>query len=431
LNRRAINAWCLYDWANSAFATTVMAALYPPFFRSLATAAGLPAAMATAAWGYATAAGLLIVALLAPVLGAMADAMGARKRFLAIFAGLGILATLSFPCLREADWVHGALLYILANVGFAGSIVFYESLLPSLGRGSALDRISARGYALGYVGGGLLLALNALWVLHPGWFGMPEGRFAMKASFASVAVWWAVFALPLFRWVPEPALPMAQVENARGWQAVAAGWARLRDTLSELRLYRQLALFLAAYWLYSDGIGTIIKMATAYGDELGIGVGDMILALLLTQAVGIPCTLLFGRLAGRLGALRSIQLALAVYVVICVGGFLMRTALHFYILALMVGTVQGGAQALSRSLFATMVPPARTAQFYGFYSTSSKFAGIAGPLLFALVSQLTGHSRLSILALVVFFLAGGLLLGRVDVTAAQRAAGALEETESC
>jgi UMF1 family MFS transporter len=246
-----------------------------------------------------------------------------------------------------------------------------------------------------------------------------------------VAVWWAVFAVPLFRRVPEPAVPLLPGENPTGWRAVPAGWARLCDTLRELRRYRQLALFLAAYWLYSDGIGTIIKMATAYGDELGIDVGDMILALLLTQAVGIPCTLLFGRLAGRLGALRSIQLALAVYVLICLAGFFMRTALHFYILALMVGTVQGGAQALSRSLFAAMVPPARTAQFYGFYSTSSKFAGIAGPLLFALVAQLTGHSRPGILALAVFFLAGGWLLGRVDVAAGQRAAGTLEEAGSC
>ncbi len=431
MDRRAVNAWCLYDWANSAFATTVMAALYPPFFRSLATAAGLPPAGATAAWGYTTATALLIVALLAPVLGAMADAMAARKRFLAGFAGLGILATLSFTLLGRADWSHGALLYILANVGFAGSIVFYESLLPFLGRGSALDRISARGYTLGYVGGGLLLALNALWVLHPTWFGLPGERFAVKASFASVAVWWAVFAVPLFRRVPEPAVPLLPGENPTGWRAVPAGWARLRDTLRELRRYRQLALFLAAYWLYSDGIGTIIKMATAYGDELGIGLGDMILALLLTQAVGAPCTLLFGRLAGRLGALRSIQLALAVYVLICLGGFFMRTALHFYILALTVGTVQGGAQALSRSLFAAMVPPARTAQFYGFYSTSSKFAGIAGPFLFALVAQLTGHSRPGILALVVFFLAGGWLLGRVDVAAGQRAAGTLEEAGPC
>jgi UMF1 family MFS transporter len=426
MDRRTVDAWCLYDWANSAFATTVMAALYPPFFRSLAQAGGLAPAAATAAWGYVTAGALLLVALLAPVLGAVADAAGARKRFLAGFAGLGILATLGFTLLREGDWPAAAAIYILANVGFAGSIVFYESLLPHLVRREDLDRVSSRGYALGYLGGGLLLAVNAVWVLHPGRFGMPDAGFAVRASFASVALWWAVFSLPLLRRVAEPRAGAA-AGAPRGARSLTVGFVRLGETLRALRRYRQLCLFLAAYWLYSDGIGTIIKMATAYGDELGIGLGDMTLALLITQFVGIPCTLLFGRLARRVGARRGIMVALAVYVLICGGGYFMRTATHFYLLAGLVGAVQGGAQALSRSLFGAMVPRDRTAEFFGFYSTSSKFAGIAGPLLFGLVSQLTGQSRLSILALVVFFLAGALLLSRVDVEAGRRAAHVAEE----
>ncbi|MCP4570933.1 MAG: MFS transporter [bacterium] len=419
--RRARRAWCLYDWANSAFATSVMAALFPPFFRELAMAAGLAPQDATAAWGYVTAGALLLVALTAPLLGAVADAGGQRKRFLAVAAGVGVLATALFALLGAASWRTAAALFVAANLGFAVSILFYESLLPSLASGPEMDRLSTRGYGLGYAGGGLLLVVNLAWVLRPEWFGLAGTAAAVKASFVSVAVWWGVFAVPLLKFVPEPA-----ATGAGGRVDWGAGFRRLAATFREIRRYRQLTIFLAAYWIYNDGIGTIVKMATAYGAEIGVELTHLMGALVLTQAVGIPCTLLFGRLAGRVGARRAVLAALAVYLMISVGGYFMASAWQFYVLAGLVGTVQGGAQALSRSLFGSMVPRHRSAEFFGFYSTSGKLAGVAGPVVFGLVGQATGTSRLGILALVVFFVAGGWLLTRVDVAAGRAAARRVE-----
>ena len=421
MDRRANRAWCFYDWANSAFATTVMAALFPPFFRELAIAAGRGPAEATALWGYVTAGALLLIAITAPLLGAVADVVGGRKRFMAFMAGLGVLATGLFATLGVDGWRTAAVLYVAANFGFAGSIIFYESLLPGLARGRDMDRLSAQAYGLGYAGGGLLLVINLMWVMHPDWFAMPDRGFAIRASFVSVAVWWGLFSLPLFRFVPEPpATPRAEGEVSGS--VLTLGFRRLVATLKEISRYRQLVIFLVAYWIYNDGIGTIVKMATAYGSEIGIGMTDLIGALVLTQAVGIPFALLFGRLARRTGPKPAILLALVVYLIISIFGFFLSTATQFYVLAGLVGTVQGGAQALSRSLFASMVPRHRTGEFFGFYSSSGKLAGVAGPLVFGLVSQGTGTSRLGILSLVVFFAVGGWLLTRVDVAAGEATA---------
>jgi len=423
MDQRVIRSWCLYDWANSAFATTVMAALFPPFFRATALRAGLTGAQATAWWGYTAAAALLLIALTAPVLGAVSDATGHRKRYLGFFMGLGILATLAFPWLGPTAWRTASAVFIAGNVGFAGANIFYESLLPHIASTDEMDEVSSRGYALGYVGGGILLVINVLWVARPSLFGMPDAGFAVRASFVSVAVWWGVFAVPLFRVVPDP--PPDRPAGGRPL-GVCEGFARVARTFREIRRYRELLVFLVAFWVYNDGIGTIIKMATAYGDEIGIDLRHMILALVLTQLVGIPFTLLFGALAGRLGAKRCLFLALGVYALISVLGFFMSTPAHFYGLALLVGTVQGGSQALSRSLFGSMVPRNRTAEFFGFFSTSGKLAGVAGPVIFGVVSQATGHSRLSILALILFFAAGAVLLAFVDETAGRQAARAEE-----
>jgi len=447
VDRRVIQAWCLYDWANSAFATTVLAALFPPFFRSLAIGAGMAGNAATAAWAFVTAGALLAAALVAPLLGAMADATGGVKRYLAVFAGLGIAATFAFTLIPDGGWQAAAALFIAADLGFAGSIVFYESLLPHIAGPGDIDRISARGYAWGYAGGGLLLALEAWWIAQPSFFGMPGTDFAVRASFAATALWWAVFSIPLLIRVPEPGaatgLPGAGPAQAtdsgprpttlggrvvgRADFDVAMGWRRLRKTLREVHRYRQLFAFLVAYWVYSDAIGTIIKMAVAYGDEIGISLNDLVRALLLTQAVGIPASLAFGRLAARRGARPALLLGLFVYGLICAGGYFMSTATHFYLLAGSIGLVQGGCQALSRSLFASLVPRHKSAEFFGFFSTSSRFAGIIGPLVFGLVGGLTGTSRLSILTLIAFFLAGGLLLLRVDLDEGRRVAREAEK----
>jgi UMF1 family MFS transporter len=417
--RKIINAWCMYDWANSAFATTIMAAMFPPFYRSLAINAGLTEANATAAWAYTTSLSLLLIAILAPVLGAISDHTGGKKWFLASFAGLGIVGTGFFALLGDESYMLASLLFMIGDVGFAGANIFYESLLPHIAKKGDIDQVSTRGYALGYLGGGILLVVNVLWFTQPEWFFMPGTGFALRAAFFSVAVWWAIFSIPLFRHVPEP--PVVKVVDKPA-NFLRAGFGRLAHTFGQVRRYRQLLIFLVAFWIYNDGIGTIIKMATAYGDEIGIGLTDMTLALVITQFAGIPFSFAFGWLARRLGTKRSILLALSVYVLISIAGFFMQTALHFYILAFMVATVQGGSQALSRSLYGSMVPKSQSAEFFGFFSTSSKFAGIVGPLVFGVVSQLAGASRLSILSIIVFFIVGGLLLTRVDEDEGRRVA---------
>jgi UMF1 family MFS transporter len=409
--RKVINAWSMYDWANSAFVTTIMAAMYPPFYRSMAKAAGLSEANATAAWAYTTSIALFLIAISAPILGAISDHTGNKKRFVAFFAVLGIMATTLFVFLGDDTYILGSILFILGNIGFSGANVFYESLLPHIAKKDDIDQVSTRGYAMGYLGGGILLIINVLWYMNPDWFFMPSAGFALRASFLSVAFWWAIFSIPLFRQVPEPLVVRIRED---GVSAVQAGFARLAHTFRRISQYKQLTLFLVAFWIYNDGIGTIIKMATAYGDEIGIGVTDMTIALIITQFVGIPFSFAFGWLAKRLGTKRSILLALGVYTLISIAGFFMQTALHFYILAFTVGIVQGGSQALSRSLYGAMVPKSQSAEFFGFFSTSSKFAGIFGPLLFGVVSQIAGGSRLSIVSLIIFFIVGGLLLTRVD-----------------
>ena len=409
--RKIINAWSMYDWANSAFATTIMAAMFPPFYRSMVTATGLGEADATAYWAYTTSIALLLIAIVAPVLGAISDYTGGKKWYIAFFAALGVVGTGLFAFLGDDTYVLGSILFIAGNVGFAGANVFYESLLPHIAKKDDIDQISTRGYALGYVGGGILLIINVLWYMKPEWFFMPGVGFALRASFFSVAVWWALFSIPLFRSVPEPPSVRSRQESTN---VLRAGFGRLAHTFRQITRYKQLLLFLAAFWLYNDGIGTIIKMATAYGDEIGIGLTDMTIALIITQFVGIPFSFGFGWLARRLGTKRSILLGLGIYTLISIAGYFMQTATHFYILAFVVGMVQGGTQALSRSLYGAMVPRSQTAEFFGFFSTSSKFAGIAGPLLFGVVSQIAGGSRLSIVSLIIFFVVGGLLLTRVN-----------------
>jgi UMF1 family MFS transporter len=407
--RRIVNAWCMYDWANSAFATTIMAALLPPYFSNVA-AAGLPATRATSIWAYSVSAAMLLVAVMGPILGAIADYTGSKKRFMRAFLVVAVIFTGLLFFIREGDWLGAVVFYVLASIGNGGANVFYDSLLPHVARPEDIDQVSTRGYALGYLGGGLLLLVNIIWFMMPEMFGFADAGAAVRASFLSVAVWWVIFSVPIFRHVPEP----PATRGAERANPVRAGFARLRTTLGEVRRYRQLWKFLIAFWLYEDGIGTIIKMATIYGAEIGIGTADLAGALLLTQVVGVPMTFVFGSLAKRLGTKRSILLSLGVYTLISIAGYFMTQAWHFWVLAGMVGTVQGGSQALSRSLFGAMTPKARSGEFFGFFDISSKFAGIAGPLLFGLTAAIAGTSRWSIVSLVVFFVVGGLLLSRVN-----------------
>jgi UMF1 family MFS transporter len=397
----------MYDWGSSGFSTTIEAAVLPVYFAQV-VAAGLAGNLATVYWGYTNSVALLIMALLAPILGSIADYTGGKKRLLTIFAMIGIAATALMVLINSGDWALALLLFLFGSIGLGASYVFYDALLPHIARPDDIDYVSSKGYALGYLGGGILLAVNIVMiqVLFKG------STWGPRLSFLSVAIWWAIFTLPLLRRVPEPPANTAGI--GAGVNPLAAGFRRVGQTFREIRKYRQLFFFLIAFWLYNDGIGTIIKMATIYGSEIGIGMIDLIGALLLTQFVGIPFSLLFGKFSKRLGTKRSIMVGLGWYTLIVIGGYFMRQAWHFWALAFAVGMVQGGTQALSRSLFSVMAPRARSAEFFGFYDVSSKFAGIAGPFLFAVVGQLTGSSRLSIVALVVFFIGGILLLTRVD-----------------
>lgn len=413
----------MYDWANSAFAVIILTAVFPVYYRGLALNAALAPEDATAYWAYTTSLSLLVVALIGPALGAMADIVGGKKRFLGVALFLGIVGSTSLAFLGKDSFFLGAMLFAIANLGFAGGNIFYEALLPNIARPNDLDRVSARGYALGYLGGGLLLIINALWLLRPHWFWMPDREFAMRACFVSVAVWWLVFALPLFRNVTDCT---AGQRRTAGAPVVANALLRLMSTLRQIRRYRQLAIFLVAFWIYNDGISTIIKLAAAYGDEIGIRLDDMLIALILTQLIGFPSSIGFGRLASYFGAKRSILAGLAVYTFISLAGFLIRSAWHFYLLAIMVGLVQGGTQALSRSLFAAMVPKTRSSEFFGFFSTGEKVAGIIGPAIFGMVGQLTGSSRWGIISVVVLFLTGALILRRVDEDEGRRVAETID-----
>jgi UMF1 family MFS transporter len=352
----------MYDWANSAFQTTVITAVFPNFFSRVAAAnavAGQPPllspAEATAAFSWGTTICLTFIAILGPILGAIADYRAVKKKMLAAFMGVGVITTALMATIGPGEWQWALGLFMIANVAIAASFVFYDSLLPHIASRDEMDRVSTTGYALGYLGGGLLLAINLAWILSPATFGLPDSVSAIQLSFVSVAVWWLVFSIPLFRRVPEP--PRALEADERGDEnALVAAFGRLRETLSELRGYRNAFLMLVAFMLYNDGIQTIIKMATAYGTEIGIGQSALIGAILLVQFVGIPCSFLFGALAHRIGAKQALFIGLLAYTAISVLGYFMKTAAHFYVLAALVGTVQGGTQALSRSLFASMIP---------------------------------------------------------------------------
>ena len=419
--KKIINAWSMYDWANSAFATTIMAAILPIYYRTIAEPT-LTGNQITSYWAYTTAIAMLLIALITPVLGAMADYKGHKKRYLTIFALFGIVATSFMFFLKTGNWLLASTLFILGNIGFAGANVFYDSILPHIAQRDDIDQVSTRGYDMGYLGGGILLAINLLMIKLPDFgFAQPllvgvdlvEFKILMtRLSLASVAVWWLIFTIPLWRNIKEP--PYKVQEDEKDFRPIKAGFKRLADTFREIQKYGDLFKFLIAFWLYNDGIGTIIKMATTYGDEIGIGQDSLIIVLLLVQFLGIPFSFGFGWLAKKIGTKKSIFLSLGVYFLISIGGYFMSNATHFLILGFGVSMVQGGAQALSRSLYGRMVPKAKSAEFFSFFSVSGKFAGIVGPLVFGAVSQLFNNSRLGILSLIVFFISGAILLTRVD-----------------
>jgi len=433
LSRPELRAWAMYDWAVSAVQTTIMVAVFPVYFVNIAKSE-LPESRATQAIATANTVVAIVLAVLSPVLGAMSDYVAAKKRMLGASMLVGAAAVAGMFFVQKGDYQLALVLFVISLIGATASTVFYDALLPHIAAEDEIDRVSSAGYAVGYVGGGVLLALNLAWILKPAWFGLPSGEglsdsaatLPTRLAFLSVAVWWVVFSVPLFLRVPEPPRTR-EPDEVRGGNALIIPFVRLGETFRALRGYKQAFLMLLAFMVYNDGIQTIQKMAAPYGKELGIADSVLIAAILVVQFVGFPFAFLFGNIAGRIGAKRTIFIGLVVYAGISILGYYMRTAGHFILLSVMVATVQGGTQALSRSLFASLIPTHKSGEFFGFYSVFEKFASIFGPLLFWVTIARTGNSRNAILSVIFFFAIGALILSRVKVTEGQQAARAGDE----
>jgi len=405
LKRKKVISWALYDWANSAFATTVMAGFFPLFFKSF-WAADLSPAESTAVIGTTNSLAGLFIMLSAPILGAYADLGKLKKKFLAFFALLGVLSTGYLYFIPQGDWVIAASFYALAVVGFSGGNIFYDSLIVSVSKQDQRHKVSSLGFSMGYLGGGLLFVVNVLMYLNPAWFGLSSESEAILWSFLSVAIWWAVFSLPLFMSVEEK----SNTEISKGlFENITEAFKAVASTLREIKKHKRVAIFLIAYWLYIDGVDTIVRMAIAYGSDIGLDASSMITALLLTQFVGFPATLVFGIFADKIGFKKILTIGISIYILISFYAYYMSTALEFYILAGTVGLVQGGVQAISRSFFSTIIPMNKEAQFFGFYNLVGKSAVFLGPVLVSWVALIFGNPRFGILSL-LFLLVPGLIL---------------------
>lgn len=431
LHRPELRAWAMYDWANSAFVLVVITAVFPIYYEAVAAeGAGLSAEQATEYLGYATTLALLLVAVSSPVLGALADFKAWRKKLLALTVAVGALAAAGLFTVGSGDWQRALLLFAIGNVCLFLSFVFYDSLLPHIASGDELDRVSTAGYAIGYLGSGLLLTFQIFTIQNPETFGFADSGVATRWAFLGVAVWWGLFTLPLLLRVKEPPRQIEVDETAilaDGRESVAevvkVTFQRLGETLREIRHnYRQTFLMLLAFMVYNEGIGTIIRMGGIFAASKDFPPATVITAILLLQFVGIPFAFLFGALAPRLGTKNTILLGLSVYMVIAVLGYFMETENDFFLMCFLIALVQGGTQGLSRSLFGSMVPRHKASEFFGFFSVFSKVAGIFGPLLFALAIRATGSLNMAVLSVVVLFVAGAVILLFVDVEEGQRRA---------
>jgi UMF1 family MFS transporter len=420
--RRAWFAWCMYDWANSAFATVILAAVLPVYFVSLVPSGGvvLPGLdrplTATGLWSFAVGVSMVLMALTAPALGTLADRAGRRRRWLKICCLTGAGATSLLVLAGPGRYLLAAGLFILANFCFAAGNIFYNAFLPALATGPDLDRLSARGFALGYIGGGLALLLVFLLIQLHAPLGLPDAASATRLGFLLTALWWALFAIPTFRHLREDMIPPPSGQIPSGFSALWRAWC-------EIRRYPDLLRFLLAFLCYNDGIQTIIAVAAIFArDELGLSTTSILACFLMIQFTAMPGALLFGRLARRWGARNAILLSLLLFLAVTGYAYAMRHAWQFWLLGLVVALILGGSQAISRSLYGSLLPEGKYAEFFSFYAVSGKFASILGPLSFAALALLTGSNRLAILGLGVFFLLGMGLLLTVDVQRGQRAA---------
>jgi UMF1 family MFS transporter len=412
-------SWMLYDVGNSAFVLVMVTAIMPIFFKDFA-AKGLPDAISTANWGFANSAASLFLAVLAPVLGVMADYKGYKIRFFVGFMVVGLGFTLSLTLIQEGQWLLCLLLFVMARVGWAGANIFYDAFIVDVTAASLepdrMDRVSAAGYAFGYIGSvvpfliiiGLILTANG-----DAYPSIPV--FQSKLGFVVVVFWWLAFSLPMLKNVTQKyAAPASKAP-------VKDAFSRLWRTFGDIRRHQRAFLFLAAYFFYIDGVDTIISMSTAYGRDLGFSVTLLIGVILFIQIIAFPFALLYGRLAGRFSAKTMLMAGIGVYCVITLMAFLLPEipdikikTVFFWMIAFLVGSSMGGIQALSRSFFGRLIPAENSAEFFGFYNIFGKFAAIAGPFLMGVVGSLTGHSRWGILSILLLFIAGAWLLSRVE-----------------
>ena len=400
-------SWALYDWANSAFATTVIAGFFPIFFREF-WSVDVEGVETTFRLGVASSISSLIIVILAPILGAIADRAGAKKKMLMAFAFIGILSTLGLFLAEQGYWMAAIILFTLGALGFSGANVFYDALLLDVAPTS--DRIhfvSSLGYALGYLGGGVLFAVNVFMVLKPEFFGFTDSAQAVRVSFLSVGIWWAVFSIPLILFVKE--VP-PQAPSPEG--AIIAGFRQLRRTFQELQTKRTILIFLLAYWFYIDGVDTVFRMSVDYGLAIGLNSNDLISALLVVQFIGFPAAILFGKLGQRIGPKKGIYIGIFVYIVATIWAYFITSGIEFFILAALIGLVIGGIQALSRSLLGQLIPHEQAGEYYGFFNLVGKSAAVIGPFLVGWSAAMFG-SRNSILSVIILFAIGAVLLNFV------------------
>ncbi len=422
--RQARFGWCMYDWADSAFATVVLAAVLPVYLAGLVPAEGARLTLfglsrtvtATVLWGYAVTCSMIVVAVSAPWLGSLADRRGCRRLWLIYFCLAGSGATALLALAGPGRYLLAAGLFVISNVGFAGGNIFYNAFLPALAEGPEMDRLSARGFALGYVGGGLALLLVFVLISHPALFGLSGRGPATRLGFLLTGLWWLLFSLPTFRYLRD------DLPRPRG-SALPGGWRGYVQLFARIRRYPDLLRFLLAFLCYNDGIQTIIVVAAIFArEELGLSPGSILGCFLMIQFLAMPGALLFGRIAARYGSRQAVFASLTLFVLVTVYAFRMQRGWEFWLLGLLVALVLGGSQAVSRSLYGSLIPPDKAAEFYGFYAISGKFATVLGPFAFALIADLTGSTRFSILSLTIFFVVGIALLATVDMDRGRRAA---------
>ncbi len=412
MNKKEIS-WCMYDWANSVFFTTVVAGFFPVFFKQYWNTES-SVAISTERLGWVLAATGFLMAVLSPILGVISDYRRLKKKLLFVFMCLGAMATLGLYFVPQGDWLTAALLYGVGLFFCSASCVFYDSLLVSVTTPEKYDAISSNGFAAGYLAGGLLFVMNILMYQNPEWFGFKDGVVGIRFSFVTVAVWWFLFTLPLMKNVDEPSIDSSALQK-NFFRLIKDSVFELRHTFSDIFRQKNIFYFVLAYWFYIDGVGTVISMAVDFGMSLGFAAGDLMKALLLTQFVGFPAAYFAGKFSKKYGNRNIILFCLCIYVVVIFGASMMTLPWHFFLMAALIGLSQGGVQALSRSLFAQLIPAEKSGEYFGFFNLLGKFAAILGPLLMSMTARFTGSPQKTILSLLVLFIFGAYFLKKVQI----------------